>query len=116
MLENLKTYLSDYVSKRVPGFLSLLNVICTTRYGKDCLSLFFESPSRLYLVFLAYYRGDALSADYAFTIAVLSPIALLARDPGLAGKLLELVKLGRDPDFLDLLTKLSDPRSSRLKH
>jgi hypothetical protein len=97
---------SEYVSRRFPGVLSFLNLYCTTSYGTDCTSLLLTSPSRLYHLVLKHFRGDVYSADYAFKLLLLNPLAtLLGAGEDLPSQLLELAKLGRDGEFLELVSR-----------
>ena len=102
-LLHLKSYVQDYLSKRMPGMLSFLNMLCFINHGSDCVSLLFKSPSKLYLLLLNQYRFDTATADYAFTLMFINPIVGYLRKPELAQHLLELVKSGRDADFTRLL-------------
>jgi hypothetical protein len=98
--------LSEHVSRRSPGVLSFLNLYCTTAYGTDCVSLLFTSPSRLYYLILRHFRGDVYSADYAFKLLLLNPLAtLLGAGEDLPSQLLELAKSGRDGEFLELVSR-----------
>ncbi|MEM4487749.1 MAG: hypothetical protein QXK88_02970 [Desulfurococcaceae archaeon] len=103
--EPLKTYLHEYLSKKIPGMLNFLNMLCNVMHRSDCISLLLVSPSKLYLTILSHYRGDMLSADYAFTLVFLSPISAYFKKPELVQQLLEFVKTGRDSDFADLIKK-----------
>jgi len=97
---------SEYVSRRSPGVLSFLNLYCTTAYGTDCVSLLFTSPSRLYYLILKHFRGDVYSADYAFKLLLLNPlVTLLGAGEDLPSQLLELAKLGRDREFLEVVSR-----------
>jgi hypothetical protein len=97
---------SEYVSRRSPGVLSFLNLYCTTSYGTDCVSLLFTSPSRLYHLVLKHFRGDVYSADYAFKLLLLNPlVTLLGAGEDIPSQLLELAKLGRDREFLELVSR-----------
>lgn len=104
--EALKVYLYEYLSKKIPGMLSLLNVLCRTAYRTDCINLLLTSPSRLYMIVVSHYRGDIVSADYAFTIIFLSPLAGYLKRPEVIQHLLDLVKTGRDSEFAELIKKL----------
>lgn len=104
----------EYVSRRAPGSLSLLNLYCTPTYGVDRVSLLFTSPSRLYYLLLKHLRGDERSADYAFKLLFLSPLAsLLGAEGRFAIELLELAKAGRDREFLELVAKYAKGPSSK---
>jgi hypothetical protein len=97
---------SEYVSRRSPGVLSFLNLYCTAAYGTDRASLLLTSPSRLYYLVLRHFRGDAYSADYAFKLLLLNPLAtLLGAGEDLPSQLLELAKSGRDGEFLELVSR-----------
>lgn len=104
-LDDLKRSLYGFLRQRVPGLLELLNIYCMTSYSSDCLSLLFKSPSRVYQVFLMHYRGDMVSADYAFTLVFAGGIAQLLGRYELASQLLELAKTGRDSEFIQLVLK-----------
>ena len=103
----LKKQLVEYLSRRSPGILEFFNVYCTLMYKTDCLTLLFTSPSKLYHIVLMHYKSDAVSADYAFTLIFLSPLALLLGREEIAEELLCLTKAGRDKDFAHMLTTLS---------
>jgi len=103
----LKKQLAEYLSRRSPGILEFFNVYCTLMYKTDCLTLLFTSPSKLYHIVLMHYKGDAISADYVFTLIFLNPLALLLGREEIAGELLCLAKTGRDKDFAQMLTTLS---------
>jgi hypothetical protein len=104
-LEELKEHVYSQVTRTIPGFLSFLGVLCRVRYGVDPVSLLFSSPSNLYAVLLMHYCGDVNTADYAFTIAFVNPIVNYLKKPELTMLLLELVKTGRNKEFLDLLAE-----------
>ena len=105
MLNDLKKRLVEYLTRRAPGVLDLFNIYCTLIYRVDCITLLFTSPSKLYYILLTHYRGDVVSTEYAFTIAFLGPLAILVNRTDIIRELLELVKTGRDKEFLELLTK-----------
>jgi hypothetical protein len=104
---DLKARLSEFLSRRSPGILEFFNIYCVTIYRSDCISLLLTSPSKLYHIVLRHYRGDAASADLAFTIAFLSPLVQLLREPEIADTLLDLAKTSRDEEFLELVNKLN---------
>ncbi|MEM0368605.1 MAG: hypothetical protein QXN57_04090 [Desulfurococcaceae archaeon] len=102
-IESLINRVQEYLSKKIPGMLSFLNTLCIMNYGVDCITLLFTSPSRLYILLLNHYKGDVLSTDYAFTLAFLNPLISRSRNPELVLKLMELVKTGRDKEFIELI-------------
>ncbi|MEM1526922.1 MAG: hypothetical protein QW775_03065 [Ignisphaera sp.] len=104
-LGKLKDYLRSYLMKRVPGHLTLLNILCISRYNADCISLALVSPSRLYSIVLAHYRGDIISTDYAFLLVFINPIIELLKKPELGEELLYLAKTGKDKEFIELIDK-----------
>jgi hypothetical protein len=104
-LSVLRERLREYLYRTIPGNLELYNLYCTLQYGVDCLSLFLTRPSRLYHIVLRHQRGDIDSADLAFSIAFLSPLLLILGDPGLSRELLNLVKSGRDEEFLKVIVE-----------
>lgn len=83
-----------------------------SKYRTDCISLIPTSPSKVYLIMLAQYKGDILSADYAFIILFINPIVELLRKPDLVEELLHLAKTGRDKEFLELIEKHLSCRDS----
>lgn len=104
-LNKLKDYLRSYLLKRIPGHLSLLNILCISRYNIDCISLVLTSPSRLYSIILAHYKGDINSADYAFLLVFINPLVEFLKKSNLGEELLYLAKTGKDKEFLELITK-----------
>lgn len=104
-LDKLKEYIRNYLLKRIPGHLSLLNILCVSRYNVDCVSLIISSPSRLYSLILAHYRGDIISADYAFLLVFINPIVEFLKRPDLAEELLYLAKTGKDKEFIELIDR-----------
>jgi hypothetical protein len=101
----LKRRLMEYLTRRAPGVLDLFNIYCMLIHRVDCVTLLFTSPSKLYHIVLTHYRGDIVSTDYAFTLAFLGPIAILLGRVDIVKELLNLVKTGRDSEFLELLAK-----------
>jgi hypothetical protein len=75
-------------------------------YRADCISLLFTSPSRLYHIVLSHFRGDVTSTDLSFSILFLSPLVLLLGKSEAARELLDLAKLGKDKEFLELVARL----------
>jgi len=104
-LNNLKRRLVEYLTRKAPGVLDLFNIYCILTYKVDCITLLFTSPSKLYYIVLTHYRGDFMSADYAFTIAFLGPLAILLNRTNITQELLELARTSRDKEFLELLIK-----------
>ena len=104
-LNKVKEFVHGWISKRIPGLISFLNILCSLNFGSDCKDLLFTSPSSLYTLMIQYYRGDSRSADYTFQMAFLNPIAMYFNKPDLAGKLMELVKTGNDREFNELIRK-----------
>jgi len=104
-LSALRERLRDYLSRTIPGNLELYNVYCLLQYRVDCLSLLLTKPSRLYHIVLRHQGGDIHSADLAFSIAFLSPLSIILGNPGLVRELLDLVKSGRDDEFLEVVVK-----------
>jgi hypothetical protein len=102
-LNYLKKRLLEYLSSKSPGVLDLFNIYCHLLYKTDCITLLLTEPSKLYHIVLTHYRGDVSSADYAFTLVFLGPLALLLGRSEIARELLDLVKTGRDREFLELL-------------
>lgn len=103
----LKSYLREYLAKKVPGMLNFLNMLCILVHRNDCISLLFKAPSRLYLLILNHYRGDVVTADYVFTLLFLNPLVsyLNLKDSQLIQQLLECVKTGKDEDFIEIIRK-----------
>lgn len=104
-IDSLKNSVQEYLLKKIPGMLSFLNTLCIMNYGVDCITLLFTSPSRLYILLLNHYKGDILSTDYAFTLAFLNPLISCLKNPELVSKLMELVKTGRDKEFVELISE-----------
>lgn len=102
--EELKRKLYEQLSKRIPGMASYLNIICRMTYRVDCISLLFTSPTKLFHVVLNYHGGDFHTACYVFKIVFLNPLAEILGKPELSDRLLELVKFGKDEDFLKTLS------------
>ncbi|MEM4789351.1 MAG: hypothetical protein QXV06_06120 [Ignisphaera sp.] len=67
--------------------------------------MMFSSPSRLYSIILSHYRGDIVSADYAFLLVFINPIVELLKKPDLGEELLYLAKTGKDKEFMELINK-----------
>lgn len=101
----LKSYLQDFLTKKVPGMLSFLNMLCALTHRTDCITLFLTSPSKLYLVILTHYRGDIVTADYTFTLMFLNPLVAYLKMHGSTQQLLEYVKTGRDNEFIETVMK-----------
>lgn len=101
----MKRRLIEYLTRRAPGVLDLFNIYCMLMYRVDCVTLLFTSPSKLYYIVLTHYKSDIVSADYAFTIAFLGPLALLLNRLDIIRELLELAKTGKDKEFFEVLTK-----------
>lgn len=104
-LSDLKRSVQEYLMMKMPGMLSFLNTLCVMNHGLDCVTLLLTSPSKLYVTLLNHYRGDMLSADYAFTLVFINPIISHLKKPELTQSLLELVKTSRDAEFLELITR-----------
>ena len=104
-INELKKRLLNYLTRRAPGAVDLYNMYCMLTYKTDCISLLFTTPSKLYYLILNHYKGDSASADYAFTLLFLGPLALLTGRAEIARELLELVKSGRDREFVELIIK-----------
>ncbi|MEM5833637.1 MAG: hypothetical protein QXF04_03795 [Candidatus Aenigmatarchaeota archaeon] len=101
----LEKYLRDYLSSRMPGILSFLNILCYHTSKRDCIELLFTSPSKLYHTLLYYHQGDYVLADHTFILAFLNPLALHLRRPELVHELVSMAKLGRDKDFIETIKK-----------
>ena len=104
-IDDLRKYLKEYFLKNIPGLLNLLNILCYMNFEEDCICLLFKSPSKLYYLILIKHRGDIFSADNMFLTAFLRPIITYFNKPDLAGKLMELVKIHKDYEFLDLIKR-----------
>jgi len=106
-LNVLRKRLAEYLSRRALGILEFFNIYCMSMYRVDCISLFFTTPSKLYYILLTHFRGDTTSTDYAFTLLFLSPLTLLLglKETEVVKELLDLVKIGRDKEFLELLAR-----------
>jgi len=103
-LSALKKRLVEYLTTRSPGVVELFNIYCNLMYKTDCVTLLLTEPSKLYNIILRHYRGDVASADYAFTLVFLGPLTLILERPNITQELLDLVKTGRDREFLEVLT------------
>ena len=104
LLSELKAYIKRYVDSCVPGYLSSLDKFALQESGKPFLDLLFTSPSKAYKILLTYYK-NTYTADFAMTTLFLKPIAVKLKELGLEDKLLQLIKEGRDSEFLNILTK-----------
>ena len=100
----LKEYVRGYVSRAVPGMLTLLDVVSRLATSVDAISLLFSSPSKLYQVTLFHYR-DMCTADIVFKLLFVNPIASYLGNHSLAEELLHLAKVGRDREFLEVIEK-----------
>uniref|UniRef100_A0A7C2ZPZ2 DUF3227 domain-containing protein n=1 Tax=Ignisphaera aggregans TaxID=334771 RepID=A0A7C2ZPZ2_9CREN len=112
MFEELKEAVRVHLKSKVPGMYQLLEFLASLNYGKSCLDLLFTSPSKVYLLVLQHYQGNATTADLIFRMLFINPITSHLRRPELEHRLLELAKLGNDTAFLELIRKAMIDRAS----
>jgi hypothetical protein len=105
LFEELERRLRDILAKRAPGYVELFNIYCMIHYHLDCLVLLFKEPSKLYHIILTHYRGDVVTSDYVFTLIFLGPLAQLLGDYSVVKSLLELAKMGKDREFLEVIER-----------
>lgn len=105
MFEELERRLRDILAKRAPGYVELFNIYCMIHYHLDCLVLLFKEPSKLYYIILTHYKGDVVTSDYVFTLIFLGPLAQLLGDYSVVRTLLELAKMGKDREFLEVVER-----------
>jgi len=108
----LRKQLTEYLSRSSPGLLEFFNIYCTLIYETDCLTLLFTTPSKLYHIFTTHFKGDIVSADHAFTILFLKPLAHILGREDIVRELLDYAKTSRDKEFTRLLL---DYRDSSIK-
>lgn len=99
LLREVKKHISEYISRRFPGYIIMLNELVNSRYGMNAVDTLLETPSRLYAVILEYYEGDEESAKLALRYTFLRPLAAYLGNPLLEDVLLDIIAKGLDEEF-----------------
>jgi len=99
LLREVKKHISEYISRRFPGYIIMLNELVNSRYGMNAIDALLEIPSRLYAVILEYYEGDEESAKLALRYTFLRPLAAYLGNPLLEDVLLDLIAKGLNEEF-----------------
>jgi len=95
--------IEEYLSKRAPGFLVVLNSAAQRVYGVTYSILLLRSPSSAYKLLRELYGGRA---DTAARLLIAVPLAYVygrATEGTVVNQILELVKRGDDAAILDLI-------------
>lgn len=103
-----------YIKRRAPGVLEFLDLVAQSAFSKGIMSLFSESPSRVYFLILSYVNNED-SADAAFKLLFLNSLVNCLEKRSIRvdlDTLLRLVKLGNDEEFKRIVGGASACRDS----
>jgi len=99
--DHIRSTIRTHAAKVMPGFLEMLNLYCTARYGKDVYTLLISSPCTLYKALVDLYKSER--SAHAILKMMLKALAHREEDVEV---LLEYMRMCRDSEFLELLRKI----------
>lgn len=105
-IDLLKRKIEIYQNEKVPGIMSLYNMICFREQGLDCNTLLLTLPSKLIDIVKKIQRGDEESSKIVFKLLFLTPIEEFLGYSDLSDRLWELVKQGKDEEFVSIIKQL----------
>lgn len=98
--ELIKIMIKRHLSKVAPSILGTINLYCLTRYGKDAITLFAESPCRFYTFLRDVYKGSSIEMIIKLFIESIS------NDPKTTGTLVGYVKACNDRAFSETIINI----------
>lgn len=98
--EFIKILLKRHLSKIAPGILNILNLYYLSRYRKDAVAFFVESPCRFYIILKEVYKGG--SVDMVLKLFVES----ISNDSKIVEMLINYVKTCNDKAFNETVTSI----------
>ncbi|MEM4570315.1 MAG: hypothetical protein QXE66_03300 [Desulfurococcaceae archaeon] len=107
----LKTALIREQEKVAPGAIHIYDLVCVRNSGSRCADLLLTRPTEVLASLVSLYGGDKESAVIAFKLVFLKPLEKVLGAEDLSDHLLELVKTGRDREFIEAIAKA--PSSSK---
>ncbi|MEM4718360.1 MAG: hypothetical protein QXE81_06380, partial [Desulfurococcaceae archaeon] len=112
-LDLLRKEIETYQDRKAPGVVAFYNIICFKEHGLDCNSLLLSHPSKLVDIVKKIQRGDEESSKIILKLLFLTPIEEALSTSGITDDLWELIKQGRDEEFVKIIKQLFERRISK---